>query len=154
MDLGLHFRVRERDYINARVNYLKMVVVNVVKGKYEVLWVSDNLTYLAWEGWERSPKWSGISVVTWMMTRKQSGKGVRRGAFQMESPVCGRILRILRALGWLHIPSSWREQREQKENTPDKAREVEPHESPEDVDFLLGAVGGNWWIRRGNDIFG
>lgn len=35
--MGLHFRVRERDYRNAKVNYLKMVVVNVVKGKYKVL---------------------------------------------------------------------------------------------------------------------
>lgn len=61
----------------------------------------------------------------------------------MESPVCGRILRILRALGWLHTPSAQREQREQMENTVVEAENVEPHVSPEDLDFLLGAVGDN-----------
>ena len=55
------------------------------------------------------------------MSGKQSGKSVKRGALQMESPVCGRISRILRALEWLHIHSTERKQREQKENTPDKA---------------------------------
>lgn len=71
------------------MNYLKHCS-KCSQGKVEGFMSSDNLIYLAWEGWERSPKGSGISAVTWRLIRKQSGKGGRRGALQMKSPVCVR----------------------------------------------------------------
>lgn len=80
-------------------------MVNTVKENYKVLGKSDNHVDLAWEGWERSPRGSGTLVMKWRWNRKWTGKGVKRGALEAESPVCGRVLRTVKAMRQWHIQS-------------------------------------------------